>query len=141
MSYPEVIKNNMDILKTNKIKFMNPFLPVYNYEKLLERLCIEFEYFGVSAQEVESALDDAWAEDLNVKEDIRKKGEETLEYINKKGIQGIVLGGRPYHVDPEINHGIPEMITRFGIAVFSHPSSLFSLSSIVTFLGGFLIVF
>ena len=56
------------------------------------------------------------------REDIQKKGEETLEYLKKTGKRGIVLAGRPYHVDPEINHGIPELITSYGIAVLTEDS-------------------
>ena len=53
-----------------------------------------------------------------IKKIYRKKGEETLEYIEEEGIKGIVLAGRPYHIDPEINHGIPELITSLGYGCF-----------------------
>jgi len=51
-----------------------------------------------------------------------KKGEETLKYMEETGRRGIVLAGRPYHVDPEINHGIPEMINSYGLAVLTEDS-------------------
>ena len=54
--------------------------------------------------------------------DMQKKGEEVLQYLKETGRRGIVLAGRPYHVDPEINHGIPELITSYGIAVLTEDS-------------------
>ena len=54
--------------------------------------------------------------------DIQKKGEETLQYLKETGRRGIVLAGRPYHIDPEIHHGIPDMINSYGIAVFTEDS-------------------
>ncbi len=56
------------------------------------------------------------------KKDMERKGEETLKYIEKEGIRGIVLAGRPYHIDPEINHGIPGLITSLGMAVLTEDS-------------------
>ena len=50
---------------------------------------------------------------------MEKAGIETLKLIREKGIKGIVLAGRPYHTDPEINHGIPELINSLGMAVFT----------------------
>jgi len=121
-SYAEVIKNNMDILKERNIKFMNPFLPYYDKERLKERLHEEFEDFGISRKEISAAIEKAWQEDINFKKDIRRKGEEVLEYLEKTGKKGIVLAGRPYHIDPEINHGIPNLITEFGMAVLTEDS-------------------
>ncbi|MEG0687502.1 MAG: 2-hydroxyacyl-CoA dehydratase, partial [Hungatella sp.] len=51
-----------------------------------------------------------------------KKGEETIAYLQKTGQHGIVLAGRPYHVDPEIHHGIPELINSYGLAVLTEDS-------------------
>ena len=53
---------------------------------------------------------------------MQKKGEETLAYLKETGKRGIVLAGRPYHIDPEINHGIPELINSYGIAVLTEDS-------------------
>lgn len=122
-SYPEVIKNNMDVLKTNEIKFFKPFLPYDNKEKLKTRLYeVLGKEFNISKLEIITAVDKAWAEDEAVKSDIRKKGEETLKYLRENGKRGIVLAGRPYHVDPEINHGIPQIIASYGFAVFTEDS-------------------
>jgi predicted CoA-substrate-specific enzyme activase len=118
-SYPEVIKNNMDDLREKGIVYMNPFLPVDNKKRLTERLYKVFRVYNISRDEIKQAVEKAWKEDENVKQDIRKKGEETLEYLEKSGEKGIVLAGRPYHIDPEINHGIPNIITGFGMAVLT----------------------
>ncbi|WP_027626818.1 2-hydroxyacyl-CoA dehydratase [Clostridium lundense] len=121
-SYPEVIKNNMDVLQEKSITFMNPFLPIDNKKRLIKRFYEEFKSFNISMEEVSKAVDKAYEEDRKVKEDIREKGREVLQYIKSTGKKGIVLAGRPYHIDPEINHGIPEVITSFGIAVLTEDS-------------------
>ena len=56
------------------------------------------------------------------REDMKKKGEETIAYLKKTGKRGIVLAGRPYHIDPEINHGIPELINSYDVAVLTEDS-------------------
>ncbi len=122
-SYPEVIKNNMDILHTSGVKFFSPFLPYDDKEKLKARLFqVLGKELGISKAEIEQAAEKAWAEEEKAREDVRKKGEETLKYLQDTGKKGIVLAGRPYHVDPEINHGIPQIITSFGFAVLTEDS-------------------
>lgn len=128
-SYPEVIKNNMDVLKEKGIKFMNPFLPYYNKKRLIDRLLEEFKDFGVTRHEVANAVEKAWDEEERTKADIKAKGEEVLKYLKDTGRKGIVLAGRPYHIDPEINHGIPNIITSFGMAVLTE-DSIFHLGKI-----------
>lgn len=121
-SYAEVIRTNMDVLKEKGILFMNPFLSLDNKEKLKKRLLEEFKCFNISKSEINSAVEKAWQEQENMKNDIRQKGEEVLSYLKETGKKGIVLSGRPYHIDPEINHGIPNLITEFGIAVLTEDS-------------------
>ncbi|GKX66064.1 2-hydroxyacyl-CoA dehydratase [Inconstantimicrobium mannanitabidum] len=121
-SYPEVIKNNMDILKEENINFKNPFFSLNNKKVLASRIYEELQEFNVTKVEVEKAVDLAWEEKNNYKRDIRKKGEETLQYLKETGKKGIVLAGRPYHVDPEIHHGIPDIITGFDMAVLTEDS-------------------
>lgn len=121
-SYPEVIKNNMDILKENNIKFLNPFLALNNENKLCDRLYSIFKEEGISKNEINTALLKALKEQENFKRDIEKKGEETLKYLDEKGLKGIVLSGRPYHIDPEVNHGIDSLITSYGIGVLTEDS-------------------
>ncbi len=122
-SYAENIKNNVEDLEDESIKFMNPFMAFTNKDILKERLVEIFhKEFGISKVEINVAVNVAWDELLNSREDIKKKGEETIKYIEETGRRGIVLAGRPYHVDPEINHGIPELINSYGIAVLTEDS-------------------
>ncbi|AUG58154.1 Activator of (R)-2-hydroxyglutaryl-CoA dehydratase [Acetivibrio saccincola] len=121
-SYPEVIKNNMDVLREKNIKFKNPFLPYDDDSRLIERLYEELKEFNISKSEIKKAVILARKEDEKVKEDIRKKGEEVLEYLKNTGKKGVVLAGRPYHIDPEINHGIPNIITEYEMAVLTEDS-------------------
>jgi len=121
-SYSEVIKNNMDVLRENNIKFMNPFLPYNNKQKLKKRLFSELREFDISMEEISDAVEAAWAEDEKFKKDMRLKGEDVLKYLERTGKKGIVLSGRPYHIDPEINHGIPGIITSNGMAVLTEDS-------------------
>ena len=121
-SYSEVIKGNMEVLEEKGINFMNPFLPYNDKKRLAQRLYEELNSFGVGKAEVKEAVEKAWKEDESFKAAIRKKGEEVLDYLEKTGGKGIVLAGRTYHIDPEINHGIPNLITEFGMAVLSEDS-------------------
>lgn len=119
-SYAENIKNNVEELKTENIDFRNPFLSFENEDILNKRLCEEFK--DIPADEVKNAVHEAWEEMMQSRKDMRKKGEEVIELLEKEGKRGIVLAGRPYHVDPEINHGIPELINSYGIAVLTEDS-------------------
>ena len=122
-SYGENIKNNMEELKENNVNFMDPFISFANLEVASNELVKVFsKEFGINTSEIEEAAKAAWEEMTNCRLDIRKKGEETLKYLEETGRKGIVLAGRPYHVDPEINHGIPELINSYGIAVLSEDS-------------------
>ena len=119
-SYAENIKNNVEELKTENIDFRNPFMSFESEEKLVKRLVEEFSY--IFSSEVKSAVHDAWNEMMACRNDVRKKGEEVIQYLNETGKRGIVLAGRPYHVDPEVNHGIPELINSYGLAVLTEDS-------------------
>ncbi len=122
-SYAENIKNNVEEITEGKIKFMNPFMSFTNRDTITERLVEEFEKeFHIKPSEIIEASFAAWDELNSVREDIKKKGEEVVKYLDETGRRGIVLAGRPYHVDPEINHGIPELINSYGIAVLTEDS-------------------
>lgn len=121
-SYPEVIKNNIDALRENEILFMKPFLPYDNKKRLIKRLFQELKAFNISKAEIIESLEKAYREQDNFKWDIERIGEDTLKLIRERGIKGIVLAGRPYHIDPQINHGIPEMINSLGMAVLTEDS-------------------
>ncbi len=121
-TYSEVIKNSVPELREEGITFLNPFLPIYDEDRMLERLIEVFHPLGIDGAEIGRALKAAYKEDAAFKADIRSKGEEVLKMLKETGKKGIVLAGRPYHVDPEINHGIPEMINGYGFAVLTEDS-------------------
>ena len=124
-SYPEVLRNNVDELRQDpSITYMDPFLPIYDKDRLAERLCEELlpKFPQLNKKQIHDAVEKAWKEQEAFKEDVKKAGEEALEEIITKGGSGIVLAGRPYHLDPEINHGIPEMINGLGLAVLTEDS-------------------
>ena len=119
-SYAENIKNNIDELRDGDITFRNPFLALTSKETALSSLLKEFS--DLPEAEVRKAVDAGWTEMERTREEMRKKGEETLKWMEENHRQGIVLAGRPYHVDSEINHGIPEMINSYGLAVLTEDS-------------------
>lgn len=124
-SYPEVLRNNVEQLRQDdSVLFMNPFLPVYDKQRLKERLFEELspKFKKLTLRKISDAVDAAWAEQEKFRKDVQEKGEEALEETIRRGANGVVLAGRPYHLDPEINHGIPEMINGLGMAVFSEDS-------------------
>ena len=122
-SYGENIKNNVEELKDNSITYQNPFISFENKKILSKRLV---EFFSTANQipenEIRLAVDFAWKELETVRQDICKKGEEVLSYLAETGKKGVVLAGRPYHIDPEVHHGIPELINSYGIAVLTEDS-------------------
>lgn len=122
-SYAENIKNNVEGLKTENIRFLNPFMAFTNEEVLTKGLTEIFaKEFQIPATEVAAAAHKGWEELIASREDMEKKGEEAILWLKENNRHGIVLAGRPYHVDPEINHGIPELITSYGFAVLTEDS-------------------
>ncbi len=119
-SYSENIKNNVEEISSGQMKLRNPFMSFRDIDTVTQALLREFS--ELPAGEVRTATKAAWEELANARKDIQKKGEETLDYLAKTGKRGIVLAGRPYHIDPEINHGIPELITSFDMAVLTEDS-------------------
>ncbi len=132
MSYSESLRLNIDELRDSDVEFLNPFLPYDKEDKLKKRLYVELcekhpELMGKYAKaptqrEINEAVEVAWQEDIKFHNDIHQKGKETLDWMEKTHTHGIVLAGRPYHCDPEINHAIPELINSFGLAVLTEDS-------------------
>jgi len=116
-SYPENIKNNVEEIDELNIKFENPFFNLGDTKSLEARMIQEFK--EIPAEEVKAALAKALTEQDNYRKDVQKMGDEAIKYIEENGLVAVVLAGRPYHIDPEINHGIPELITGYGIPVLS----------------------
>lgn len=137
MSYPTALGLNIDELAEKNIEFMYPFVP-YNdrvelkrrlYEVLArDRVADAEEGRGrvrgprLTRSEIDAAVNYAYEVDAEFHEQIQTMGEETVHWIEEHGGHGIVLAGRPYHNDPEINHSLPELITSFGFAVLTEDS-------------------
>ena len=119
-SYSENIKNNVESITDGKVKLRNPFMAFTNIDTVTDALVKEFS--EIPAEEVIAAAKDGWEEMAVARKDVQQKGEETLKWMEENGRHGIVLAGRPYHVDPEINHGIPDMICSYGVAVLTEDS-------------------
>lgn len=123
ISYPENLKNNVEGIINGDVRYIRPFI-AFTSEKTAANRLVEVcaKEWGIPAEEVINAVHSAWAEQHKCKEDIRAKGAEALNWMAKNNRPGIVLAGRPYHIDPEINHGIPEMICSYNMAVLSEDS-------------------
>ncbi|MEK0306925.1 acyl-CoA dehydratase activase-related protein [Bifidobacterium favimelis] len=121
-NYPVVIEANMPELKEEGVRFMRPYFNLSNREKMVERIVKVFDWADVSEEEARVAVQEAYREDARFKEDVRQEGLRALAYMQEYGVKGVVLSGRPYHVDPEINHGIPETICALGMVVLSEDS-------------------
>nr|WP_081924807.1 acyl-CoA dehydratase activase-related protein [Bifidobacterium actinocoloniiforme] len=121
-NYPIVIEANMAELNQPGVRFMAPYFNLSNREKLVERVTKEFAWAGVREDEARVAVQEAFREDARFKEDVRQEGMRALAYMREHDVRGVVLSGRPYHVDPEVNHGIPETICSLGMAVLSEDS-------------------
>ena len=122
ISYSEVLKNNVENLKN--VKYINPFLPLDDLENLVKVVLDnpQFKEYHFTKSEVKNAVQLAEEEYQKYKKDVREKGKEYLKYIEDNDLKGIVLAGRPYHVDPEINHGIDTLINSLGLCVLSEDS-------------------
>lgn len=118
-SYAENIRSNMDILEEKGIRFLQPFLPIHDKERMIKRLAEELSQEKIGKAEIAAAAEAAYAELEHYKADVRGYGKQILGLIEREHLPAILLAGRPYHIDPEINHGIPEMIQSYGLPVLS----------------------
>ena len=123
VSYPENLKNNVEAVTDGSVRYIRPFIALTSEKTAAHRLArVCKEEWGIPAPEVRAAVKAAWAEQLQAKADIRAEGQKALRWMEENQARGIVLAGRPYHIDPEINHGIPEMIASYGLAVLTEDS-------------------
>ena len=117
--YPEVIKNNMKDIK--KVNFIKEYFGIHRPKdfptKAFERL--SFYFPDLTLNEVRVAAKKAYAEQELFRDKIQKKGDEIIAEAEKQGKKIFVLAGRPYHIDPEINHGIDKLIAGFDVAIIS----------------------
>ncbi|MCI1902812.1 MAG: 2-hydroxyacyl-CoA dehydratase [Enterococcaceae bacterium] len=121
-SYPDVIKNNVDDIRAGKVDYRNPYINLADEVSVARVLSETFADLEIPQEEIAKALHHGYAELDSFKDKIRKKGEETLARIQETGQRGIVLSGRPYHLDPEINHGIADVIVQEGFHVLTEDS-------------------
>lgn len=121
-SYPETIKHNIDAVVQGDVKLIQPFMALDSIESAIKGLAEIFKEEGVTKNEVIRAVHLAWDEKNVVKAELRKKGEEVVAWLKNTQNKGIVLAGRPYHVDPEINHGLTNIITELNMAVLTEDS-------------------
>lgn len=121
-NYPLVVGANMPELREDGVRYMHPYFNLANHELMVDRILEEFAWANVTREEVETAVKAAYAEDKVFKHDVQQEGLTALAYMKEHNCRGIVLAGRPYHIDPEINHGIPETICSLGMVVLSEDS-------------------
>lgn len=121
-NYPVVIGANMPELREEGIRYMRPYFNMANHELMVDRIVEEFAWANVTREEAEIAVKAAYAENEVFKHDVRMEGLKALAYMKEHDCRGIVLAGRPYHIDPEVNHGIPETICSLGMVVLSEDS-------------------
>lgn len=118
-SYPENIEANMDeVLSKYKAKLYHPFLPLHS-EAIFSRLKKFFKPLGIPGSEIESAVYAGRNAEKEYKAALYVETLRILKEIREKNLIGIVLAGRPYHVDPTVNHSIPDLINQLGMAVLS----------------------
>lgn len=122
-SYPENLKNNVEAVTEGKVRYIRPFVAFTSEKTAADRLVkVCKEEWGIPASETRAAVHLAWEEQRKAKADIAEEGARVLRQMEEKGGSGIVLAGRPYHIDPEINHGIPELIASYGLTVLTEDS-------------------
>ncbi len=120
-SYPEVIRVNMrPLIEKHGIDYISPFLNLESETSLLKGLTESFP--EIPKREIKEALKKAEEEDRAFKSWIARRGEEVIARLEKEGKKGIVMAGHPYHIDPAINHGLPEEIVRLGMGVLTEDS-------------------
>jgi predicted nucleotide-binding protein (sugar kinase/HSP70/actin superfamily) len=123
-SYPQVIAHNVEQLRAAGVRYLNPFLNLADRPTLARRLVEVFADWDVTAEEAAAALEAGYAEDARFRADVRAAGAAAVEQMERTGVRGIVLAGRPYHLDPEVHHGLPELITGLGMAVLTEDAVL-----------------
>ena len=123
ISYPENINNNVEAITRGDVRLVRPFMAFTSEKIAADRLVkVCREEWNIPEKEVRAAALTAWQEQQKARFDIRVEGKRLLSDMQMNAGKGIVLAGRPYHIDPEINHGIPELISSYGFTVFTEDS-------------------
>jgi len=122
-AYPITISNNVENLIINDVDYIIPYLSIWKGKFTDKFLQIErLKKYNLRKAEVNEAYNKAKAEYLKYKQELRDKGEAVLNELKDKKLKGIVLAGRPYHIDPGLSHGIDKLINGLGFAVLSEDS-------------------
>ena len=120
VSNAENLKNNVEAIADGAVRYIRPFIAFTSEKTAADRLVkTAAEEWNIPEKEVRAAVHAAWLEQQNAKAVIREEGRRVYEAMRTGGGRGIVLAGRPYHIDPEISHGIPELIASYGLTVFT----------------------
>ncbi len=122
VSYAENIKNNVESIRDGTVKFLHPFVTLHDEKILVKQLYETFLPMNIKKSMIKTAIKDSFKELNLVRKKIRDMGEAALKDIKSGKYSGIVLAGRPYHVDHEIHHGIPAIINQLGFAVLTEDS-------------------
>ncbi|MEG1383185.1 MAG: acyl-CoA dehydratase activase [Erysipelotrichaceae bacterium] len=116
--YPEVIEGNMDFESTT---FLYPYVYLDDKHNFNKKMFAFFNEKGIelSYLEIQAASKKAYQEYDHYRQSVIEKGKEALEYAKQHNLKTIVLCGRPYHIDPQINHGIDTLLNNLGFVVIS----------------------
>lgn len=115
--YSELLKANNERLTDEN--FIMPYIDLNDEKSAVLKLHTVFKRFGVGKSQIKKALNTGFERLRAYHIDVRNKADEILTAAEKQGKQAVVLAGRPYHIDPEINHGINKLLTSLGFAVLS----------------------
>ena len=119
--YPEVLEDNIEILNN---KLIREFVDISNKEEFKKRFpsILKKHFSDLKDENIRLAIDLAYEEYYKHMDDLTFKADEIIELARKDNKHLIVLAGRPYHVDPEVNHGIDKLVCKLGCAVLSEDS-------------------
>jgi predicted nucleotide-binding protein (sugar kinase/HSP70/actin superfamily) len=116
--YPELLDANVKDLK--KVKFLRPYFGLHNKKGFIEKATAVFgEEYEITLSEIKKAAKKAYKAYADFLSDIQKEGEKALAFAKENHLKTIILAGRPYHIDPEINHGIDELITSLNLVLIT----------------------
>lgn len=118
--YPELLKANNE--KLNDRNFIAPYLDINFKKHTAKTIANALDRYGITQKQVMGVLNKAYTAQVKFRRDIEKEGQKIINEARKKGQQIIVIAGRPYHIDPEINHGIHKLIASLGFAVVTEDS-------------------
>ena len=114
--YPELIAANVPSLK--QTRFLDPYVGLWRHKDFGKRIAqLMHQEFGIPKKESAAAARAAYEAYEAYVHDVRATGQEYIDYARSHGLNIIVVCGRPYHIDPEINHGINDLITSFGFVL------------------------